>query len=274
MSRGRAGVSVLEEHLQGELYFKMNAEEVEREDQEMEPGGQEMEPTRQDGDPTGQEAELPGLLSRYFRVITSPDALFQGLRSRPDWFGAMLLGSCLVLVGTVLIPPELTLATLRERIAEQGQEFLPGLADRMAAIRFGGAMVAFVFWAVMLAIFSGVVTVFFRFLLGHEGTYRQYLAVVAHAHLISATSGILLAPLRILAEDAQLLLSLGAFASFLEAGFVLRFLSFLDLFGLWSWLLVGLGVARIGGKRSWAGGAVIVMLIPVTMAAVIAIFTG
>jgi hypothetical protein len=159
-------------------------------------------------------------------------------------------------------------------MVEQGQEFPPGLADQMTAIRFGGAVAAFVFWALMLVIFSGVITVFFRFLLGHEGTYRQYLAVVAHAHLISATSGVLLAPLRILAEDAQLLLSLGTFATFLEAGYVLRFLSFLDLFGLWSWLLVGLGVAKIGGKQSWAVGAGIVMVIPVTMAAAIAIFTG
>ena len=126
----------------------------------------------------------------------------------------------------------------------------------------------------MLAVFAGVVTVFLAFLLGHEGTYRQYLAVVAHAHLISATSGILLLPLRIAAEDAQLLLSLGAFARFLEAGYVLRFLSFLDLFGLWAWLLVGLGAARIGRKESWVGGTVIVMLIPLTMAAVIAILTG
>ena len=145
-------------------------------------------------------------------------------------------------------------------------------ADRCHATR--GAVAAFVFWAIMLAVFAGVVTVFLTFLLGHEGTYRQYLAVVAHAHLISATSGILLLPLRIAAEDAQLLLSLGAFARFLEAGYVLRFLSFLDLFGLWAWLLVGLGAARIGPKESWVGGTVIVMLIPLTMAAVIAIFTG
>ena len=55
---------------------------------------------------------------------------------------------------------------------------------------------------------------------------------------------------------------------------MLRFLSFLDLFGLWAWLLVGLGAARIGPKESWVGGTVIVMLIPLTMAAVIAIFTG
>ena len=32
---------------------------------------------------------------------------------------------------------------------------------------------------------SGLVTLFLAFLIGHEGTYRQYLAVVAHAHLIA-----------------------------------------------------------------------------------------
>ena len=176
--------------------------------------------------------------------------------------------------GTVLIPPELTIATLRERMLERGQIFPPGLADQMETIRFGGSVAAFVLWAIMLTVFAGVVTVFFAFLLGHEGTYRQYLAVVAHAHLISATSGVLLAPLRIAAEDARLLLSIGAFATFLEAGYVLRFLSFLDLFGLWAWLLVGLGAARIGRRESWAGSAACVLLIPITMAAVIAIFTG
>jgi len=186
----------------------------------------------------------------------------------------MLLGSCLVLAGTFLIPPELTVATLRERMLGQGQVFPPALAERMAAIRVGGAVAAFVFWAIMLAVFAGVVTVFLAFLLGHEGTYRQYLAVVAHAHLISATSGILLLPLRIAAEDAQLLLSIGTFAVFLEPGYILRFLSLLDLFGLWAWVLVGLGAARIARKRSWLGGLIFVLMIPVTIAALAAVLSG
>jgi hypothetical protein len=37
---------------------------------------------------------------------------------------------------------------------------------------------------------------------------------------------------------------------------------------------VGLGVARIARKESWALGVVIVMVIPVTIAAVLAVFTG
>ena len=223
---------------------------------------------------TDQETDFPGLFSRYFRVFTSPDGLFRALRTRPEWVGAMVLGSCLMLAGTVLIPPELTMATLRERMLETGRANPPGFEDQMAVFRYVGAAAAFVFWSIMLAVFAGVVTVFFAFLLGHEGTYRQYLAVVAHALLIPATATVLLVPLKIAAEDAQLLLSVGAFATFLEAGYLLRFLSFLDLFGLWGWLLVGLGAARIGRKESWVVGAVVLLAIPITMAAVVAIFTG
>jgi hypothetical protein len=125
-----------------------------------------------------------------------------------------------------------------------------------------------------MAFFAGLVTLFFAILLGHDGTYRQYLAVVAHAQLIVATAAILLAPLRIAAEDAQLLLSVGTFATFLEPGYLLRFLSALNLFGLWAWVLVALGAARIGRKRSWVGGLIFVLMIPVTTAAVVALFSG
>ena len=89
---------------------------------------------------TDRETHRPGLFDRYVGVFVSPDTLFQGLRRRPDWAGALLLGSCLVLAGTFLIPPDLTIATLRERMLEQGQPFPPGLADRMGAIRIGGSV--------------------------------------------------------------------------------------------------------------------------------------
>ncbi len=223
---------------------------------------------------TDQEAILPGLFSRYIRVFFSPDLLFQGLRSRPDWAGALLLGAVLAAVGTALIPPDLALATLRETFQAQGQPVPPQLEDLGGVLRYFGATAAVFFWPLRIAFYAGLVMLFFAILLGHEGTYRHYLAVVAHAHLIQATAGILVLPLRIAMEDAQLLLSLGTFGTFLEPGYMLRFLSLLDLFGLWAWVLVGLGAARIGRKESWAGGAVVVLMIPLTVAAVFAIFTG
>ena len=221
---------------------------------------------------TEREAAPPGLLRRYFRVFYSPDLLFQGLRSRPAWAGAMFLGACLAASGTLLLPPELTLATIREQMLAQGQPVPPAFTNQVGWVRFAFAAAPFIFWGVLMAIFAGLVMVFFAFLLGHEGTYKQYLAVVVHAHLISATSTVLLLPLRIIGEDAQLLLSLGSFAVFLDDGYMLRLLSFLDLFGLWAWTLVGLGAARIGRKESWWFGTVVVLMIPITMASLIAIF--
>jgi hypothetical protein len=228
-----------------------------------------MENQSTDPDGTG-----PGVFRRYIQVFISPDSLFRGLRTQPDWVGAVLLGGFLAALGAVLLPPELTFAAIREQALARGQALPPGFADQIETFRYFGLAAAFVFWGVYIAILSGVVMGFFAFLAGHEGTYRQYFAVVAHAQLVPATATVLMVPLRIAAEDAQLLLSLGAFAVFLEPSYLLRLLSYLDLFGLWSWVLVGLGVARIARKESWALGVVIVMVIPVTIAAVLAVFTG
>ena len=79
---------------------------------------------------TDQVATLPGLFGRYIRVVTAPDTLFQGLRGRPDWTGAIFLGAALIAAGTLLIPPDLTLATLREAILARGQPVPPGLEDQ------------------------------------------------------------------------------------------------------------------------------------------------
>lgn len=223
---------------------------------------------------TDQEAEFPGLFKRYVLVYFSPDLLFQGLRGRPDWVGALILGGCLTAAGTMLLPPDLMLATIREQALAQGQSFPPFLANPPWWLRPALGAGALVGWSVIVAIFAGLVMLFFAILMGHEGTYRQYFAVVVHAHLIVATSTVLLIPLRIAGDDAQLLLSLGSFAVFLESGYMLRLLSFVDLFGLWAWLLVGLGAARIGRKKSWTFGAVVMLMIPATMAALFAIFGG
>ena len=60
---------------------------------------------------TDQEAESPGIFTRYFQVFFSPDLLFQGLRTRPDYVGALLLGGGLLAAGQALLPTDLLLAT-------------------------------------------------------------------------------------------------------------------------------------------------------------------
>jgi hypothetical protein len=220
------------------------------------------------------ESPLPSLPVRLGQVIVSPRALFDALSRRPAWGGALLLGALLVLLGAGLTPPELLLNTMRERLLERGQVMPPGLEDRLAMIRVGEAVGASVGWAIMMGLATGLITLVFAVLLGHGGTFRQYLAVVSHAHLIAAASVVVILPLRMATQDAQVLLSLGSFAFFLEEGYLLSMLSLVDLFGLWAWVLVGLGVSRVGGKDAWVGAAMFLLLIPFAKAAVIAFFAA
>ena len=220
------------------------------------------------------DAPFPGLLSRYLQVFVSPGLLFERLAERPVWGGALVVGAGLLLAGTLLVPPELFVDALRQQLLEQGQSVPAGLESRVGLIRFGGAAAAFVGWFILNTALAGLVTFVFAFLLGDEGTYRQYLAVLVHAQLIAATSTVLILPLKIMAGDIRLLLSVGTFAFFLEDGYLIRFLSFLDLFSLWAWVLVGLGAAKVGRREAWISVAAGMLIIPVGIAAILAAFNG
>jgi hypothetical protein len=112
---------------------------------------------------------------------------------------------------------------------------------------FGGSLAMFV----MAFIMAGVVTLFFSFFFGDQGRYKQYLSVVSHAFIISALGGLLLVPLRIANGDPSTTLSLGTFAAFLEEGYLLRVLKMLDLFAIWSYVVMAIGVTKIDPKRSF-----------------------
>ena len=56
-------------------------------------------------------------------------------------------------------------------------------------------------------------------------------------------------PLRLSQGDPSVTLSLGTFAFFLEEGYPLRVLKMLDLFSLWSYAVMAIGVTKIDPKR-------------------------
>ena len=107
----------------------------------------------EEGD-TLPEAQGPGLFARYIQVFFSPDALFQELRTRPNWVGAALLSAGLLAVGIMLLPPDLLLATIREQALSQGQPLPQGFEDLAGVFRYVGGAAAFVFWPIGLAVYA------------------------------------------------------------------------------------------------------------------------
>lgn len=218
--------------------------------------------------------ELPSLPTRVLNVFFAPGEVMTGLQEKPVWVGALVVGAILTVLSTVLLPAEIFEATMRQSILERGAPVPDNLETMARIMHIGGTVGGGVFWFVISAGMAGLLTLIFAFLLGDRGSYKQYLAVLAHGFLISAVGALFLLPLRIGAQDASMLLSVGTLMPFLEDGYFARVLAFLDLFGLWSWAVVGIGVAALEPKRTVGSAITIVMVIPIAVALIFGIFGG
>lgn len=210
-------------------------------------------------------APLPNVFVRWAQVFVSPGRLFESLRERPEWGAALLLAAGLVAASFLLIPVELAEQVFREQILASGSQVPAGFDIGRGAMiaAAGGYAVMTLLWSL---VFAGLITLVFGFLLGDDGRFRQYLAVVTHAMLISVTGSLLVTPLRILQEDLLLSLHLGLFFPVDADAYAARVLRQLELFWLWGFVVMGLGVSKIDPRRGWAGSAVFLLCVAVALA--------
>lgn len=222
-----------------------------------------------------EQPEQPRPTSFFKRLallFTSPGALGDALRVRPAWFMMALLGMALVLTSTLLIPVEVWEESIRAQVMAQGQAAgTPTLSGDLSRMLFAGA--GAVMWFLVLFVFSGILTFIFAFILGDEGRYRNYLSALAHSYVIAAVGALLVTPLKVAQRDPQLTLSLGTFAeSLLDEGFLLFFLRAMDLFALWSWIVLAILISRIDRSRGVGSAAAVVIGIMVALLAAVAWF--
>lgn len=237
----------------------------------MDPSPEEVPPPPQDSPPP---APAPHLLRRLVMTFTRPGDLFRLLAVNPSWVGALLLGALFLSLSNVVIPLDVWEEGLRTRMIEMDQEVPADLTTMTRIFWVFSVFGAFVIWPLLGFVSAGIYSLIFLFAFGFEGTFRKILSVTAHALLVAAVGTLLLAPLRIAAQDPQLTLSVGTFFGFLEEGYVARFLGLLDLFNLWAYVLIGLGAAIVDGRRSPGQGIAISVGAGLLLSLVIAAFTG
>ncbi len=231
-----------------------------------------------EGPTTGQlederpNTELPGLLTRLSWVFVSPGRLVTGLVENPLWVGALLASGLIVALSAGLIPIEMILEANRAAALERGADFPEMGEGAQQFMRVFVPAVSVLSIVVFTFIFAGLYTVVFAFVLGDEGSYKQYLAVVSHAWFIPALFALLLVPLKISANDAQLTLDLGLFMPFLPDGYLQNLFRFLDLTQIWSVLVIAQGAHAIDRRRSFGSAATILLILLVLVSAVIAWF--
>jgi len=189
------------------------------------------------------------------------------------WAVALVTGAVLVFLQTYLIPGEVWDAFMRAQAMQAGRELPEGFS-------MGGVTRAFtlgvgtLFFAALQFVFAGLVTFFFSFVFGDEGSYKEYLSVTAHAWLIPALVGLCLVPLRVSQQNPQFTLNLASFFYFLPEGYPLRVLTMLDLSQLWAWVVVAQGAHAIDSRRSVGSAAAALLGLSVALAMVFALLPG
>ncbi len=217
---------------------------------------------------------LPSLPQRVMQVFFSPGELFTALRDKPVWFGALAAGAALIFLSTVFIPTDMWVEFSRAQMIEQGQQVPAGFESSGPIIRIVSTVVGPMGFFLMAFILTGVIFLFFSFLFGDDGRYVQYLSVYSHATIISALGALLLLPLKLVQGDPSVTLSLGTFAFFMEEGYPLRVLKMIDLFGLWAFAVMALGVTKIDPKRSFGSALTFFMTLALAFAFIFGLFGG
>lgn len=205
-------------------------------------------------DPSPEDAgvALPPLPVRVARVFTAPGPLFERLKERPAWVGVLIL-LIVVGAGASLLLPE---SAYRAMIAQQ----MPPNAEPAqveGAVRFWrtfGPVLSAVLTPVSIGLVAGLLILAYNVVLGGEATYRQLFSATAHAYVILTAGGLVTLAL-LVAGGEQVVMSPALLLPDLGTGYLARFLGRINIFAVWTMIVLGVAVSRIYPRRS-AGGAV------------------
>ena len=196
-----------------------------------------------------------GLVARFIGIITSPKDTFARIVASPKWFGMMALTAVIVSIFSAL--PTTTEAGRQAFLDQQVQQRqslgLPPLDDQQYAQMEKMAKITpyitgvgvIVVTPIIVVIICGILFAIFNAALGGEASFKQMLAVVVHAGIISTLGAMISGIVNYFRGAVGSVGNLGALLPMLpEKSFLANLLGTVDIFIVW-WLFVlaiGLGV--------------------------------
>lgn len=225
------------------------------------------------GEPSPASPELSSLPMRVVELFVSPGKLFDDLRERPAWMGALGLMIVLSLATAALMPEELIRqAMMSQAPPEADPSDLEGMLGFAKAMQWIFAVLG---PPLLTAVVAGLLVTVFNFVLGGQAPFKTLFASSAHALLIPTLGGILTLPLILQTGDVQTALALHLFVPGLDTEtYLYRLLHGLNAFSLWCCGVLGVAVSRIYPGRSAGNAAAIVVAIYVGFKALTALAGG
>jgi len=216
--------------------------------------------------PAASGAADLSLLQRVIGVIVSPQATFEAVVARPKVLGALVLTTLVVaLAYFAFLSTDVGRQAFVDQQIQQAERWsgTPMTAEqiqqqeRMAPVmRYIVPGATLLVGPVFALIIAGVLYGVFAAAMGGGGTYKQVLAVVAHAGVVSSVSALGVLALNYVRQTMSSATNLSVFVQMLpEDSFLVKFLGSIDL--VWVWyiviLAIGLGVLyrRKAGSIAW-----------------------
>jgi len=196
--------------------------------------------------------ERKTVIQRIWGVFVAPRATFSALAQSIGMWD--LLAPFLILlvlsmgsqvpIGPMAIEEQQQRILQREDIPDEQKDVI---LERMeGAVRPSRYLLGGVTIIVWYAILGGVVMFFGAFILGGQATYKDSLAVVLYASLVSIVESVLKIPLMLQTGTTKVETGLALLLpGSLDGTLIYRFFHRLDFFAMWKVFLVALGVALI-----------------------------
>jgi hypothetical protein len=208
----------------------------------------------------GSAPASKGLLARFIGIITAPKDTFASVVAAPKWFGILAVSAVLIAFFTAL--PMTTDAGRQAAIDQQVQQRqafgvetddatyarIEQMSKIMPYVTAGSVLV---FSPIMVLVIGGILFAIFNAALGGEASFKQVLAIVTHAGVISTVSAVFSGIINYFRGAVGSVANLGALLPMLpEKSFLASLLGAIDVFLIWWIVVLAMGLAVLYRRRT------------------------
>ncbi|HEX6201767.1 MAG TPA: YIP1 family protein [Thermoanaerobaculia bacterium] len=206
---------------------------------------------------------------RPLGVLVSPQPTFRSLAERPSWLPPLVILLLLVVAGQLLAVPKIDMeAAVREALERQNQPVNDEQVEQMAAMQSKFAVACSIpLFAVGLVVAALLVWGLANAAGGEIGFVRSF-AVTLHGLMPNAVASLLSIPVILglqeidpgEAQRGLLASHLAAFAPEDTSAWLLALLARIDVFAIWSLVLLVIGLRTVGRLSTAAATGVVLVV--------------
>ena len=201
----------------------------------------------------------PALLARIIGVLFSPRETFAAVAARPAWFGVLAVALLIMAASQfVLLSTDVGKEVALDQSVSWTEWFGITISDEayaamekgMDRARYTTPLATVVATPLFMLLSAGILHVMFGLIGGGNGTYKQVYAISAHTAIISALQ-LVFTTIVTLAAGKSAGANLSVFVPTLEdTTFAYKFLSYIDLFYVWSTFITAVGLGVLYKRRT------------------------